>query len=61
MAVDGGGFGNVVSDPSMLIAPPVADAGMARVWPEIVKGMPPGVRVVLPTARLVGFPVRRTP
>ena len=40
---------------------PVAVAEIAIVWPDKVNGMPPGVRVVLPSARLVGFPVKTIP
>lgn len=55
------GSGNVVGVPSTLITPPVADAGIRKVWPLLVKGKPPGVSVVLPAARLVGFPIKVTP
>jgi len=55
------GAGNLVRLPSTLIAPPVADVGIAKVWPEMTNGIPPGVRVVLATARRVGFPVKRIP
>ena len=55
------GRGNVVGSPSTLITPPVADARIRKVWPLLVKGKPPGVSVVLPAARLVGFPIKVTP
>lgn len=50
-----------MSLPSTLITPPVTDAGIASVWPDMVSGLPPGVSVVLPRARLVGFPVKANP
>lgn len=53
--------GRVVRVPSTLIAPPVAKAGIWKVWLEIVMAEPPTVRVQFAVARLVGLPVSVTP
>lgn len=44
--------------PSILVCPPATEMGIDNVWLETVTGVAPGVRVLLPEKRLVGFPVR---
>ena len=55
------GEGKAVNVPSTLIAPPLADVGIWKVWLEIVIAEPPAVKVQLAVARLVGFPVNAIP
>ncbi len=57
----GFGTGNCVELPSTWICPLVALVGMAMVWPEVVNGGPPGVKVVDPATKLVGLPVNGMP
>ena len=52
--------GRVVNVPSTLIAPPVAKAGIWKVWLEMVIAEPPAVKVQFAVARLVGLPVNIT-
>lgn len=52
------GVPSVVIVPSSTSAPPVALVAIDKVWPSVVARAPPGVRVSLPTTRLVGFPTR---
>lgn len=54
------GEGRVVNVPSTLIAPPVAKAGIWKVWLEMVIAEPPAVKVQFAVARLVGLPVKIT-
>ena len=55
------GPGKLVRVPSTLIWPPVADTGMENVWLDVIRGAPPGVKVVEPATRLLGLPVKPTP
>ena len=55
------GGGNAVVLPSTWICPPVALVGIPTVWPAVVTGGPPGVRVTLPATKLVGLPTKVIP